>query len=94
MRVLIADDDAISLRFLDSALQQLGCTTVAVGGLPEALALAGSSFDLLLLDRNMPGGGGVELLAALRARGIACPAIATSAQITASSPADRRQSGR
>jgi CheY-like chemotaxis protein len=84
MRVLIADDDAISLTFFASALQQMGCATASPAGLPQALALAaGSSCDLLLLDRNMPGGGGIELLAALRARGVVCPAIATSAELTA-----------
>ena len=84
MRVLIADDDPISLRFLEAALQQLGCATVSAGNVAAALAAASTApFDLLLLDRNLPDGSGNELLAALRSGGIACPAIATSAEITA-----------
>lgn len=94
MRVLIADDDAISLRFLDSALQQLGCTTVTVPGFAAALATAADArFDLLLLDRNMPDGDGAELLAALRQGGVACRAIATSAEITAPIRAELRKAG-
>jgi len=84
MRVLIVDDDPISLRFLDAALLQLGCATASVGNVATALEAASTStFDLLLLDRNLPDGSGDELLAALRGRGVACPAIATSAEITA-----------
>lgn len=84
MRVLIADDDPVSLRFLEAALQQFGCTTVGVADMTGALGSAStSSCDLLLLDRNLPDGNGIELLAALRNRGVACPAIATSAEITA-----------
>ena len=83
-RVLVADDDAISLRFLEGALQQLGHATIGAANLTDALAAAADSrFELLLLDRNMPGGGGVELLAALRERGVRCAAIATSAELTA-----------
>ena len=85
LRVLIVDDDAISLRFLKSAMEQLGCRTVGTASLAEALAAAAETrFDLLLLDRNMPGGGGVDLLAALREREVIAPAIATSAEITES----------
>jgi two-component system OmpR family response regulator len=87
-RVLIADDDAISLRFLESALRQLSCATFGVASLTDALAAAASTeFDLLLLDRNMPGGGGVELLAAMRKRGVDAPAIATSAEMSDSTRA-------
>jgi two-component system OmpR family response regulator len=85
LRVMIVDDDAISLRFLQRALQELGCITVGATSLTDALAAAADAqFDLLLLDRHMPGGDGMELLAALRKRGINAPAIATSAEITGS----------
>jgi len=88
LQVLVADDDAISLRFLRSAIEQLGCVTVGASSLAEAMAAAAdTSLDLLLLDRNMPGGGGVDLLAALRERGVVAPAIATSAEITDSTRA-------
>jgi len=93
-RVLIVDDDAISLRFLEAALRQLGCETLGAGNMIDALAVAASTrFDLLLLDRCMPGGGGIELLAALRMRGISTPAFATSAEIDADVAAQLRAAG-
>jgi len=94
LRILVADDDAISLHFLRSALEQLGCATVGASSLTEALAAAAEhSFDLLLLDRNMPGGGGMDLLAALRERGVVAPAVATSAEITDSTRARLHAAG-
>jgi two-component system OmpR family response regulator len=94
LRVLVADDDAISLRFLESALRQLSCVTLGVANLTDALtAAADKGFDLFLLDRNMPGGGGVELLAALRERGVNAPAIATSAEITETTRAQLHSDG-
>ena len=84
-RVLIADDDPVSRRFLAAAVSQLGGEAVAVADGAAALAAAKcQSFDLMLLDRRMPGLGGADLLLALRAAGIVTPAIATSAEIDAS----------
>ena len=93
-RVLIADDDPISLRFLQAALAQYGCVVVAVANGAAALAAVGSDqFDVLLLDRRMPDLGGVDLLAALRKRGVTAPAIATSAEINPDIAAQLRTAG-
>jgi CheY-like chemotaxis protein len=94
MRVLIVDDDPISLRFLEAALRQLGRGTVGAGDVATALEAASTApFDLLLLDRNLPDGSGIELLAALRSGGVACPAIATSAEISAETRAQLQTAG-
>jgi len=94
LRVLIVDDDPISLRFLEAALHQLGCESVLAAGSTSALAAAAANrFDLLLLDRNLPDGSGSGLLALLRQRGIASPAIATSAEISASAEAQLSAAG-
>lgn len=91
-RVLIVDDDPVSLRFLESAVSQAGCvTTIAIDG-AAALAAVGV-FDLLLIDRRLPDIGGVHLLHALRERGVTAPAIATSAQIDAALAAQLRANG-
>ena len=83
-RALIVDDDPISLRFLEAALEQSGCEPIGAESLSAALSAATTNtFDLLLIDRNLPDGSGSELLAALRKHDIACPAIATSAEMTA-----------
>src|SRR5258708_487943 len=94
LRVLIADDDPISLQFLETALQQLGCETVGVGNAASAFAAATANrFDLFLFDRRMPDRDGTELLGALRAAGVATPAFATSAQIDADFIAALRTAG-
>jgi CheY-like chemotaxis protein len=93
-RVLIADDDPVSLRFLAAAVSQFGCDAIAVADGAAALAATlDQPFDLLLLDRRMPGFGGAEVLMALRARGDVTPAIATSAEIDPFITAQLRSAG-
>lgn len=93
LRVLVADDDPISLRFLADALTGLGARVASAPDGDVALALArGQTFDLLLLDCRMPGAGALQVLQALRddpqAGSINSAAVATSAEID---PALRRQ---
>ncbi len=66
-RILIADDNPLSLRFLADALESLGlaCTLAPDG--TQALARAqAQAFDILLLDARMPGLGGIDVLKAIR----------------------------
>src|SRR5262249_52163346 len=59
------------------------CSVVAAANGAEALtALGWAAFDLMLIDRRLPGAGGAELLADLRARQVTAPAIATTAELT------------
>lgn len=93
-RVLIADDDPVSLHFLASAVSGFDCNVMAAATAAEALTLSEwAAIDLLLLDRRMPGMGGAELLAALRGRGVHAPAIATSAEVDAGIAAELRAAG-
>lgn len=83
-RVLIVDDDPISLRFLSAALTGMGACAVAVSDAASALRNARTErFDLLLIDRRLPDADGSRLLADLRAHGQSAAAIATSAEIDA-----------
>ncbi len=78
--VLIADDDPVSLSFLRTATESLGCSALTAANGAEAIALAkANKVGLLLLDLNMPDMGGPVLLQALRACGVATTAIVTSA---------------
>jgi len=80
--VLIADDDPVSLQFVQTALLHLGCHAVAAADAAAAISLAGTNaFDLMLLDRCMPGCDGIELLRRLRRQGVKAPAVATSAEL-------------
>ena len=86
-RVLVADDDAASRRFLSDALQALGACVQDCADGHEALRLARDRcFDLLLLDCRMPGAGACEVLAALQAGNGASSgslAVASSAELDA-----------
>lgn len=68
-RILVADDNPLSLRFLVDVLAAPGieCTEAADGDGAVAGALA-QRHDLLLLDARMPGCGGADALARIRAQ--------------------------
>lgn len=81
--ILVADDNPLSLRFLVAALAVPGieCSEAADGNAAVELALA-LRHDLLLLDARMPGCGGADALARIRAQdgpSRAAIAIATTA---------------
>jgi two-component system, OmpR family, response regulator len=83
-KVLLAEDEAVSRRYLADALAALGHDCVACGDGDAALAAARAErFDLLLLDYNLPRRRGDALLAELRGQGGAAsqgtPAIALTA---------------
>ena len=68
LHVLLAEDDPVSQHFFATSLAALGCAVDACGRGDEALRLARTrAYDLLLLDVRLPGLGGADLLAALRA---------------------------
>lgn len=92
-RVLVADDDPASCRFLGDGLQQLGAHVLACGDGAMALEHARrEAFDLLLLDCHMPGAGAMQILARLRADHVAASGAAVAVATTAElAPRDRRQ---
>jgi two-component system, sensor histidine kinase and response regulator len=69
-RVLVVDDLAVCREGLATKLALFSFDATVVGSVDEALARLGAeeSFDLVLADELMPGKGGMELLAALRAQ--------------------------
>lgn len=68
-RVLVADDNPVSLRFLSDAIAACGAQCCGAVDGPLALQLANCEpFDLLVLDARMPGFGGIEVLARIRSR--------------------------
>lgn len=82
-RILIADDNPPSLRFLAEALRQTGheCTCVEDGVAARDAAVA-RPFDLLVLDARMPGLGGAAVLREVRegaGPSAGRPALATTA---------------
>ena len=84
-RVLLAEDDAASSRFLGDGLRQMGVQVRTCSHGLQALKVARAEhFDLLLLDCRMPGAGALEILAALRSN----PDAASYASIAVASSAE------
>jgi two-component system chemotaxis response regulator CheY len=68
MKILIADDDAVTRRLLRDAIEKWGYEAVEARDGAEALsALERSGAKLLVLDWNMPGLDGIELCRRVRA---------------------------
>ncbi|MHA6822759.1 ATP-binding protein [Ralstonia pseudosolanacearum] len=85
LRVLAVDDNAESLGVIALMLERYGAEVVTVSSGAAALdaldrAAGGAPFDALVSDLAMPGMDGMQLLRAIRARGLtALPAIAVTA---------------
>lgn len=80
-RILIAEDEARIVSFLEKGLAAAGYATLAVGDGIDALSLArDESFDLLVLDLGLPGIDGHEVLRRMRARGEHMPVIILTAR--------------
>lgn len=80
--ILIADDESRISGFIDKGLRAAGfATRVATTG-PQALDLALSGeFDLLVLDVNLPGMDGFEVLENIRGSGSTMPVIMLTARV-------------
>jgi DNA-binding response OmpR family regulator len=82
MRVLVVDDDPAFRRYTGIALEERGIEYRAVvsadAALVELEATDATPFDLILLDMEMPGLKGTELLEILRRRGLEIPVLFTT----------------
>jgi two-component system, sensor histidine kinase RpfC len=86
VRILVADDNPTNREVIGRILERSGHAVTLVNDGEQALdAIERGAHDLVILDRNMPGMGGVEALKALRLmlRGRAhLPVIMLSADVT------------
>jgi len=81
MRLLIAEDDLMLASGLRRALQHAGYTVDVAANAEEATSAArAQEYALMLLDIEMPGGGGLQTLRELRARADATPVIIVTAR--------------
>ena len=81
MEILIVEDEAAIADFLERGLTREGFAvqTVADGAEGERLALD-HAFDLIVLDRMLPGRDGLEVLAAIRRGKPSLPVIVLTAR--------------
>ncbi|HWQ08910.1 MAG TPA: PAS domain S-box protein, partial [Holophaga sp.] len=76
-RILVVDDDELIQDSIHLLLEALGHQPVVAGSGEEALAAleAGSAFDVVILDLNMPGLGGARTLQRIRELRPALPVL-------------------
>ena len=91
-RVLLAEDDPQLREILLDGLQDEGFSVVAAEDGVRALELFLSQgpFDVVLLDEEMPGLTGRELLARIRAGGSRLPAVMVSGSLALERPEQQR----
>jgi two-component system response regulator QseB len=83
MRVLLIEDDPMIGKAIRKGLVQAGfAVDWATDGHEAELALGNGVYDLAVLDLGLPCMGGMDILAALRARGNALPVLIASARDT------------
>ncbi len=81
MRLLLVEDDAMLGESVRRALRQLGhAVDWAHDGEEADLAVAGEPYEVILLDLGLPRRSGLEVLRALRLRGLAVPVLILTAQ--------------
>ncbi|MDR6759182.1 DNA-binding response OmpR family regulator [Mycoplana sp. BE70] len=81
MRILVVEDDAVLLDGLKVGLGLSGFTVDTVATRADATeALMADRFDAVVLDRMLPDGSGLEVLAHLRERGDRTPVLLLTAK--------------
>ena len=79
-RVLVVEDDATTADYIGKGLRDEGFTVEHVSDGRDALYMASSSeFDVIVMDRMMPGLDGLSVVKALRAAGVSTPILILSA---------------
>ena len=80
MKILIVEDDPDARSVLVQGLAECGHTTACAANSTEGLTLAKTEdFDVLIIDRMLPDGDGLDIVKSLRAQGIMTPAVFLSA---------------
>ena len=78
----MVDDNEINRVVAQSLLEDLGVTVTLTNSGHEALSIAAQrTFDLILMDLQMPEMTGAETAAALRDAGVTVPVIAFTASV-------------
>ena len=80
VKVLVAEDEGETLAYLARGLRELGHSVeTAADGRDALFHGAGGGFDVIVLDRMLPGIDGMVVLKSLRAAGVATPVLMLTA---------------
>lgn len=96
MRILIADDDRVTVQLLSSVLKAAGYEmSIAYDGMQALMMAVKNPPDALILDIGMPGGTGLHVLERLRAssKTSAVPVLVITALTDPDLPARTRALG-
>ncbi|MDQ0473684.1 winged helix-turn-helix domain-containing protein [Labrys wisconsinensis] len=75
MRILVIEDDSQTADYVAKGLRQAGqVVDVATNG-PDGLFAAGEAYDVLVVDRMLPGIDGLSLVRKLRSLGVRTPTL-------------------
>jgi two-component system OmpR family response regulator len=89
-RVLVVEDELKLAALIRKALNEQGMPADFASNAEDALQMTiASSYDVLLLDVNLPGIDGFEVCRRLRSHGVSTPIL----MLTASDPMDERGAG-
>jgi two-component system OmpR family response regulator len=81
MRILLAEDDRETATYIERGLSELGHLVTHVDGGEDALHLGVTeTFDIIVLDRMLPGIEGLDVLRRLRAGGVRTPVMVLTAK--------------
>ena len=80
MKLLVIEDDPQTAAFVKSSLEEHGHVVDAVADGRDGLFLAaGSTYDVMIVDRMLPGIDGLGIIKTIRAAGVKTPALVLSA---------------
>lgn len=93
-KILLVDDDPLNLDLLEQELEDLGYTTARASSGPEALTKIDTAYpNLVLLDYQMPGMNGIEVLREIRATAPDLPVVIVTAFGTIERAVDAMKAG-
>ena len=82
VRVCVVEDNPLNQMLIKAVLQQLGCQFTIFDDAEALLSKASlQSFDIFLLDINLPGMSGIEALKQLKSQGVSKPKVAVTADV-------------
>lgn len=80
MKLLVVEDDVEAAAYVRKALSEAGHTVdLAIEGRQGLLLAAGETYDVIILDRMLPGVDGLAILRTIRASGVKTPVLLLTA---------------